>query len=285
MPTIDLGDPVPGLAIETRDRDGNLADAGTVVLTITKPDNTTAQPTVSHDTTGQYSADYVPTDPGHYNIRWEATGANTSAYADSFDVLEESPRYIVSLSDAKALLNFSGTSVSDEELRRYNEAATSMIERYVDQVVVRRAITGEKHSVGGSLSTNWYPGIGPYGRYKTSVFLDHRPIISVTNIQSVDGLYTWDSNLVYLNTSTGEVMPQPGSPGFFGELLCDYVAGYQIIPSNYQEAARLIIQHLWATRRGLGGNLITQQLPGFNIGFAIPQAVKDLLGDQPPVFA
>jgi hypothetical protein len=285
MSTIDLGDPVPDLAIETRDSAGVLSDAGSVGLVITKPDNTTDSPTVNHTGTGQYSADYVPTDPGHYNVRWVATGVNTSAYADSFDVLEANPRYIVSLSDAKTLLNFTGTTTSDEELRRYNEAATWMIEQYLDETVVRTAYVGEKHCVGGSLTTSWYPGSGPYGRYKTSVFVDHRPIISLTSITSVDGLYTWDPNLLYLDTSTGEITPLPGSPGLFGDLLVDYVAGYQIIPANYQEAARLIIQHLWATRRGLGGNLITQQLPGFNIGFAIPQAVKDLLGPQAPVFA
>lgn len=286
MPTIDLGDPVPNLAVETRDADGNLADPGSITLVITKPDG--SQDTISapnHDGTGQYSASYVPADPGHYNARWVATGVITSAYSDSFDVLESNPRYIVSLADAKTLLNFTGTTVSDEELRRYNEAATYVIEDYIGQTVVRTTYTDEQHCIGGSLITNWYPGSGPYGTYKTKVFTDHRPVISLTSVRSVDGIYTWDPNLLYLNKETGEISPLPGSPGLFGDLLLDYVAGHQVIKANIQEAARLIIQHLWATRRGLGGNLITQQLPGFNIGFAIPQAVKDLLGPQAPVFA
>lgn len=285
MPTIDLGDPVPDLAIETLDANGNPADAGSVSLVITKPDGTTVSITPNHLSTGQYAADYLPTDPGHYNVRWTATGVNTAAYADSFDVLEASPRYIVSLADAKTLLNFTGTTSSDEEIRRYNEAATIMVETYKDETVVRTPVLGEQHCVGGSLTTNWYPGADPYGQYKTSIFCDHRPILSLTSIESVDGLYAWDVNLVHVNKKTGELTPLLGSPGFWGDVIIDYIAGYEVIPANYQEAARLIIQHLWATRRGLGGNLITQQLPGFNIGFAIPQAVKDLLGPQAPVFA
>jgi hypothetical protein len=285
MPTIDLGDPVPNLAVETRDDLGALADAGSVSLVITKPDNSTITVTPSHDDVGKYSASYFPTDPGHYNVRWVATGVNTSAYSDSFDVLEANPRYIVSLSDAKELLRFQGTTTADEELRRYNQAATDMIERYLDQIVVRRPVIGEEHFTGRSLYYSYAAPSYPSARVVRGIYLNKRPVLSLASVATLDGLYTWDVSQLIVNSETAEVKPLPGAPNLWGNIVVDYVAGYQIIPANIQEAARIIIQHLWATRRGLGGNLITQQLPGFNIGFALPQTVKDLLGEQPPVFA
>lgn len=285
MATIDLGDPVPDLAVETRDAAGVLADAGLVVLTITKPDNTTTTPAVNHDDVGKYSADYFPPAPGHYNVRWVASGINSAVYTDSFDVLEANPRYIVSLSDAKDLLRFQGNTTADEELRRYSEAATDMIERYLDQVVVRRVITGEEHFTGRSLYYSYAAPSYPSARVVRGIYLNKRPVLSVTSVETLDGLFTWDVNLLNVNMETAEIKPLPGAPNLWGDILVDYIAGYQIIPANIQEAARIMIQHLWATRRGLGGNLVTQQLPGFNIGFALPQAVKDLLGDRPPVFA
>jgi len=270
MPTIDLGDPVPNLAIETRDISGNFADAGSVTLVITKPDNTTANPTVNHADVGKYDANYVPPDPGHYSVRWVATGVNQSAYTDSFDVLEANPRCIVSLADAKELLRFSGDSATDEELRRYNEASTHMIEQYMKKTVVRTPVVGEEHCV--------------YGR-RDVVFLRRRPVISLTAVATIDSLVTWDISTLAVNSTSGRVNYLPGSAALRGIITFDYVAGYTIIPANIQEAARIMIQHLWATRRGLGGNLITQQLPGFNIGFALPQSVKDLLGAQPTMVA
>lgn len=280
----DLGDAV-WLGFRATTASGNLTSAAvTVTVTITQPDGVTVTPAVTPSSVGQYETVFTPTQAGLHAVRWAAVGADPSAHTDSFDVRGTNPRYIVSLEDAKELLQFTD-EVSDEVLRGYNEAATYMIERYLDQTVVRKPVAGERHCAGGSLTTNWYPGSGPYGAYRTSVFVDHRPVLSLTAVGSVDGLHTWDPTLLYLNGETGEVTTKPGSPGLFGDLLVDYVAGYQVIPANIQESARMMIQHLWATRRGLGGNLITQQLPGFNIGFAIPQAVKDLLGNQPPVFA
>ena len=126
---------------------------------------------------------------------------------------------------------------------------------------------------------------GIYSAATTAVFLHHRPVLSLTGVRTVDGYYTWDVTGLHVDATTGMVTPLPGYPSLWGDLVADYIAGYSIIPSNIQQATRIMVQHLWATRRGLAGNLVTQQLPGFNIGYAIPQSVKDLLGPQPPVFA
>lgn len=289
MPTYDLGDPVP-LTVQTYDATGTLADAGAITVTITHPDGlTTDTPTPTHPSTGQYQTDYMAAEPGHYDVRWVATGANTSAYTDSFDVLEANPRYIVSLADAKELLRFANTTASDEEIRRYNAAATELIETYLDQIVVRKPITAEEHYYndyhhrpGRRLVT---PSTGSYSAASTQLWVNHRPVLSLTSLGTIDGLYTWNTAGLHVDRDTGEITPLPGFPSLWGDITIDYVAGYQIIPPRIQEAARIVIQHLWGLRRGLAGNLVTQQLPGFNIGYALPQSVKDLLGPQAPVFA
>lgn len=285
----DLGDSV-WLPFQATGTNGNLAaPSGAVTVTIVQPDGTTALPTVTNTSVGRYETVFVPSQSGRHTVRWVAAGAEPSSYSDVFDVSEAAPRYIVSLDDARTLLRFEDTD-SDEELRRYNAAATDMVERYLDQVVVRRAVLAEEHRThqpvyetnpSGYYRVDSYPS----GWSERRLFLHKRPIISLTSVRTVDNLYNWPIGQLYINGATAEVTPLPGSAGLWGDLLVDYVAGYQVIPANIQEAARIMIQHLWATRRGLGGNLITQQLPGFSIGFAIPQVVKDLLGDQPPVFA
>jgi hypothetical protein len=284
----DLGDPV-WLAFQATGVNGNLVvPGGAVTATITQPDGTSVSSSVTNPSVGQYETVFVPSQPGRHSVRWVAAGTSPSTYADVFDVSDASPPYIVGLDDAKTLLRFDDTD-SDAELRRYNAAATFMVEQYLDQVVIRRVITGEehyyssyRHRVGRVLVT---PSTRAFHATTDAIFVNKRPVLSLTGVATIDGLYTWDVNGLHVDKSTGALSPLPGFPSLWGDLTIDYVAGYQVIPANIQEAARIMIQHLWATRRGLAGNLVTQQLPGFNIGFAIPQSVKDLLGPQPPVFA
>lgn len=284
----DLGDSVL-LPFQSTAPNGNLVvPDGAVTATITQPDETPVAASVTNPSTARYETVFVPTQSGRHSIRWTVAGSNQSSYADVFDVAEGSPPYIVGLDDAKTLLRFDDTD-SDEELRRYNAAATYMIEQYLDQVVIRRHITAEehyyssyRHHAGRVLVT---PSTHGFDVATTAIWVNKRPVISLTSVATIDGLYTWDVTGLHVDKFTGELTPLPGSASLWGDLTVSYVAGYTIIPANVLEAARIMIQHLWATRRGLSGNIVTQQLPGFNIGFALPQSVKDLLGPQPPVFA
>lgn len=267
----DLGDPV-WLPFRATGVNGNLVTPGGVVtVTVTQPDGTVATPAVTSTSVGFYEAVFVSSQAGRHTVRWVAAGTDPSSYADVFDVFDASPAYIVSLDDAKTLLQFGDDTDADEELRKYNTAATGIIERYMRQAVVRRTVTAEEH----------YWGDYRCGR----LILDKRPVISLVGVARVDGTYTWDITKLHVEKATGIVTPLPGSGWPRGDLTADYVAGYTTIPGHIQEAARIVIQHLWATRRGLGGNLITQQLPGFNIGYALPQSVKDLLGPPAPLVA
>ena len=74
MAVYDLGD-VASLGITIKDAAGNLANATSVVATITTPDGTTSTPTVVNTSTGLYDVSYTPSTSGRYLIRWVATGA------------------------------------------------------------------------------------------------------------------------------------------------------------------------------------------------------------------
>ena len=52
MATIDIGDPLPNLAVLVENPPGTPVNVGTMTLTITLPDLTTATPAVSNPSTG-----------------------------------------------------------------------------------------------------------------------------------------------------------------------------------------------------------------------------------------
>lgn len=126
----DLGDVVP-LTIDIRDPSGALANAGTVTLTITLPDETTASPAVANPTIGRYQVDYVAPQSGRYVIRWVATGTNASAHVDTFEVLPPPfPPWPPLLEDLKADLNISASDTRDDlNLATDLAAARAVVER------------------------------------------------------------------------------------------------------------------------------------------------------------
>jgi hypothetical protein len=278
----DLGDVVP-LTVEIRDAAGNLANAGAVDLTIVLPDGTTATPTASNPSVGRYQTDYVPLVPGRYVARWVATGLNSSAYVETFDVRPADPGYLVSLSDAKRALNIELTDTSnDEELRSLVEAVTNAVELYLDQTVVRRTVV-EQFSVGPRWTrlNNWETRYG--AAYK--LILAKRPVISVTSIvRPIDGV-TWAGTDFTLIDPASGVLVSNLSP-FWGDLTATYVAGYQLIPANFVEGAKIILRHLWQTQQtpGMGSSVFGSgedvSVGVAGMGFAIPNRAAELLGGR-----
>jgi uncharacterized phiE125 gp8 family phage protein len=255
---------------------GGLVNAGTMSLTITLPDATTFPVTpVTPVTTGQYQYDYQTTQPGRHIARWVGTGANPGAYAEAFDVLDSTPRYMISLADAKSQLNITDTA-SDDELRVYLGAATDVVERVRGEAMVRRTFT-EEHEVtyaGGRMALSW------------------TPVVSLTSVVMIDGWVTWDVSRLHLNQTTGVVSTtfQSGLFQLFGRIAVTYVAGYAVIPDSFQLAASMIVNHLWQTQRGnrgaprVGGGISdTTMVPGF--AFAVPNRALELLGTGMPGFA
>lgn len=257
---IDLGDVYP-LTLDIADAGGNPADATTVVLTITLPDLTTDTPAVQHPETGRYQVDYPTEQAGRHTARWVATGDNAGAYAEVFDVREATPGYIVSLADAKRHLNQDLTTTTfDEELRRFIEAATPVVEDVVGPVVVRSYT--EVHSSGAFL------------------VLGNTPVVSLTSLVPVlTGGTTYQVADVDVDSEVGVVRRLDGGV-FCGPLRSSYKAGRAIVPANITQGAKEVIRHMWDTQRGHSG-----ARPGFGeeefvqtgSGFTIPRRVMELL--------
>jgi len=81
----DLGDLV-ALTVDIRDAAGVLANATSVVLTVMRPDGTTELPAVSNPTPGRYQVDYQPLQAGRHVALWVASGVNSAAHVEPFDV-------------------------------------------------------------------------------------------------------------------------------------------------------------------------------------------------------
>lgn len=261
----DLADLVP-LTVTIKDASGTPADAGNVILTIGLPDGTSTTPTVVHGGTGIYKVDYTPTMAGRHTVAWVATGINASGSTDAFDVLPAVPGYVVSLTDIKTQLNIpAGTTTNDEELRGFLGSATSVVERVRSEAVVRQTIT-EQHEVRT-------------GR----LVLNKTPVVSLTSVATTDGWISWDPAGLLISPS-GVVMAKTmsGLLELAGFITVTYVAGYMVIPDEFQLAAKIIVQHLWQTQRGdrggprPGAMEDVTTVPG--IAFAVPNRALELLG-------
>jgi len=129
---IDLGDTV-SLAWEVLDAAGELADAGTVTVTIGLPDGTAETETPTRVSIGRYELDYIPAQSGVHTVRCVAT-APAAAFADIIDVRPVAGLGVLSLADAKEHLN-KISPVSDEELRLMLPAAVERVERHTGRAL------------------------------------------------------------------------------------------------------------------------------------------------------
>lgn len=240
MAVYDLGD-VVALGVKITDGNGNLANATTVVCTITLPDGSTATPTVVNSATGVYDIDYTPTMYGRYAVRWVATGTNASAYADEFSVRDFTDLGIVSLDEVKAHLNIA-TDNHDEELRRFIDAATDLCENYVGSVLGRKTFVSEK-----------YDG-------NTDIIRIRNPrVISITSVYE-NGVLLTDKD--YMVDYTGQRLIRLASgtlnvPNWYGvwapgvqNIVVTYVSGFVISPPAGKQGVLETIRHLWQTQRG-----------------------------------
>lgn len=104
----DLGDVVP-LTVTVKDATGTLVDAGSVTCVITLPDGTTATPSVSHPSTGVYTATYTPPVAGRFRAKFIGTSGNQFAEPYWFDVNDDSAQYATP-AELFALLGATGDS-------------------------------------------------------------------------------------------------------------------------------------------------------------------------------
>jgi hypothetical protein len=256
------------LTAECRSPAGSLVTAATAVVTVTRPDGTTATPAVTEPDVGSYRADYVTTQAGRHTVRWVFTGP-AHAYSDIVDVREAALAWVFSLADAKDHLKLV-TSSQDEEVRRWIGATTRCVEWFVGPVAPRTVT--EDHNV----------------RQAEALVLRKIPALELTTVAAVlDGGTSYEVADLDLDGADGIVRRKDGGC-LYGPLRVTYRAGRLIVAENISSGAELILQHLWRTRQGPGRSQrggddfdVTEPIPG--LGYAIPNRAMQLLSpDQLP---
>lgn len=257
----DVGDSVP-IAWDVKNAAGVLVNAGTVTLTVTLPDGTTATPAVGvPSVTGQYRETYVPASAGRYVWNVVTLNPNT-AISDVFEVRQAVSPSLLSLADAKTHLKIpSATTTFDEQLRDFLESATEIVESYIGPVV-RRTYT---YRVNGG---------------RDVLILPHTQVTAVTALTSVQtGAASLALASLSIDTQAGDVFRKDGGcfPG--GRYDITYTVGRSVVKANWSTAARIIVKHLWETQLG---NLpaIQGDTPGYVVtgsGYIVPYLAISLL--------
>lgn len=222
---------------------GTVLTDATVALTVTLPDNTTASPSVTHVSTGKYSANYTATQNGLHLFRWVASGAVTDALSGQFVI-----GGLVSLDEVKAQLDDTDTT-DDVELQAYIDSVTGAIEQYCGAILP-------------SSRTEWHDPDG------SVIMLRTERLVSVTTVTEYRGATSYDYTQITDPTGAGTytVLVDPALHGkvtrigqggfefpFTGRVKAVYVAGLASVPPAVNLAARLMVQSLWRTQNGGAG--------------------------------
>jgi hypothetical protein len=273
------GQPVR-VSTTVRDVNGTLVNATTLTLLVktAQADGTwlTAGSYGSPvlDSTGNYHQDIPAADlaaAGHYQYTWTATGTGAGVSFGDFDVFDPFEVSVLPLQDAKDALNIpQSTTASDSEIQGYVATITSCLERMTGGPLVNKTVTERSEMQA----------------YQTVIPVRQRPLVSVTSITGASGGTIDISAGLDLDVNAGLIRRQLGLP-FYGPFFqwlpmvnVVYVAGWGAsVPAAFNTAARIILAHLWTTKRGplampMGGEQLVT-VPGF--GFAIPNQAAELL--------
>ena len=264
------------ISTTTRGLDGTLANATTLTLAVSAPDATVksyASPV--NDSAGTYHQDVPATDltqNGHYQYVWTATGTSAGIAAGSFDVYDPLEVRVISLQDAKDMLNIPASDTTqDAEIDQWIGSIEAGLERFTGGPVITRSIT-ERCELDGNYTT---------------LVLRQRPVVSVTSVVSVASGSPIDITPgLDIDPNAGVVRTKLGWPflgpyvAFRPAMLVTYTAGWgTAVPAAFNGFARIVIQHLWMTQRGpLAMPMAGEQLavvPGW--GYAIPARAAELL--------
>ena len=273
------------LAWTSTDTAGVPFEGTTVTLTVGAPDGTTSSPAVTHNGSGSYSASYASTQAGHHLVAWTATAAGKAdAYADSFEVQPAQDGTIVSLAEAKEILQLTGTTQFDAVLQGYNAAATGVVE-YLCGPVVQQVVTETLPSRGTVVTLSKPPVLGllPWTQVPAELAGTGITVASPASPMLRTRLYgiEWPLEQLYCDPRRGIVTHTSGLPFFYCAYIWQYRAGRLVIPGALYEAAKIILEHLYQVKRGgIGAQNIaagesTTTLPGW--GFAIPNRALELL--------
>lgn len=226
---IDVGDVVT-LSVEVRDENGDLANAGTMTLTVTAPDGTVGSPaTVTPTSIGVYKTTTVAGD-GLHDVLWTATGANAGKHRDCFMAGPYLP--LVSIADLISALGSGYVAADADRLRDTLAAASAVVEAH--RPIRRRTVT-------------WTVGGG-----RNAIALPWKPIQSITTVVE-SGVTLSASDYVLDPTSC---LLHRGSTGTgtwaagVANVVVTAVVGYNAPPRLAMEATIEQARHMWETRRG-----------------------------------
>ena len=267
------------------DTQGNPQSAATVTLTITLPDGTAATPLVTTPGAGVYNASYTTTQAGHHTVLWVAADATyPGAYADSFEVQALADPTIVSLAEAKEILQLTSTTQFDARLQGWNGSATNVVE-YMCGPVVQQTVTEtlparglETHlSKPPVISLTAWTVVPPeLANLGITVAVPPSPMLR-TRVYGIE----YPLTQLYCDPRRGVVTHTSGLPFYYCDYIWQYTAGRPVIPSAIYDAAKIILEHLYDIYRGgvgaqdvASGESVTV-LPGF--GFAVPNRALELL--------
>ena len=279
MSRYPAGQPVR-VSTTVKDVAGVLVDAGTLKLTVKKPDGTLLPDytTPAHDGLGLYHQDIPAADLaqlGHYQYVWTATGTGAGVSGPgSFEVYDPFEAELLSLQDAKEHLNIL-TTTYDAELQGFIDAVVPSIERHLGGPAVIRSIVET---------------VEPVDCYR-ALPLTKRPFVSLTGI-TANGV-TVSTSDVY--ATPGRVLRRryglPFVPYWQPPYVVTYKAGLDVAaPADVVLAGKIILGHLWETQRGRSGGRGPSAnsemgspnsiVPGFS--FAIPNRAVQLLNAYAP---
>lgn len=271
--SFDLGAVYPA-AIDVTDASGAPANCASMALTISLPDGTSTVPAVTNPPaiTGAYRLPYITTMAGRHTVRWVGSGP-TIAFTDAFDVKEATPPSILALSVAKRCLGMDPENPEDDdELRDMLAGVTKAVENHLNETVAARTVT-EKHTFD---AWNWS---------QARLRLYQIPVITLQSLTSQTSAATWNVSNLDTDENSGIVTVLRGPP-ITGSVIAVYLAGYRVIPYNYIEGTKVLLQHLWESRRGPGGVsgvIGPEELADFRHYTALPRKAREWLGEPRPV--
>lgn len=258
MATIDIGDPLPNVAVQVENPVGTPADVGAMTLTITLPDGTTTSPAVTRTGVGAWTttAPYLATMGGLHRLRWVATGTNACVLEQWRSVGDP-----VDIAELRTSLKIVGTT-SDDLLYRWAAAATEWCERESGRALRAQTVVDVK--AGG----------------KYAVPLSRRPVKSITSVQENGTTLTASDYEVH--PSTGLLYrgtARSGSSWAVGAtaVRVTYVVDTDLVEARFPLAVTEYVRYLAAGYRGSSG----QPAAGGSPQEALERA-RELIGARVP---
>jgi hypothetical protein len=256
VPIYDLGDGIP-LRHLVYNGDGALTDA-TVSLTITKPDGSTATPTVTRTSLGQYdAATYVPDQVGTYAYSWNVVGGVTDVSYGTFAVADPGPPSYVALASVKSALGKLTADDRDDLIVQAISAASRFIERR----------TGRRFYADRTATARTFPIVGQ------SMYSAGEQVLLVDDIASLQDLAVstgssgnwsavqmWDSgpdNAIVYGRPITEIRALSGWLARTGRVQVTARWGWPNVPDEITQATQLLASRLYRRKdspEGVLGN-------------------------------